>query len=524
MMQSESPPQTGSPPAPPAEQELAARPALDAIFQGRLHPLTLVFAAYKTIRRMIIPAIPLLIVGNRGVGLGLLALLFLISVAQALARYFSFSYRIEGGELITSQGLLARKQRNIPLERVQEIRIEQGVLHRLFGVVDANVETAGGQGPEASLSVLARAEAERLRQAVFERVTARKAQPINTATVAPDSRQVIRRLNIGDLILAGATSNHLVTAFLALGTLWAFVDDIFPESIYETVAKTISDNVKQLLEQGAEMALLVALLGVLVFLLTGILLSIIGSVVLFYGFTLSRLGEDLHRSYGLLTQRSSSLPRRRIQVLEIEENLMRRLFRLATLRADIVGTAKKSEEGNKGRDVLIPVVRRDEVSSLLTLFFPDLESEAPEWRRVSRLAVRRGTIKGGVVCAALALAGVLWQREVIGLWPLALLPLVYAVNVVRYHNLGYALGERYFRTRRGWLGRSTHIVPIGKTQAVEVRQTPFDRRLGLATLIVDTAGQAYTGGGPRISNLPLAEAHSLARTLAHRAAATQYKW
>jgi putative membrane protein len=88
--------------------------------------------------------------------------------------------------------------------------------------------------------------------------------------------------------------------------------------------------------------------------------------------------------------------------------------------------------------------------------------------------------------------------------------------------MGYALSERYFCARRGWLGRSTHIVPINKIQAVEVSQSPFDRRLGLATLSVDTAGQAYTGGGPQINNLPLDEARAVAGALAHGASVTQY--
>ena len=72
------------------------------------------------------------------------------------------------------------------------------------------------------------------------------------------------------------------------------------------------------------------------------------------------------------------------------------------------------------------------------------------------------------------------------------------------------------------MGRSTRIVPIDKVQAVEVSQSPLDRRLGLATLTVDTAGQAYTGGGPEISNLPLDEARAIAWTLAHKASATRY--
>ncbi len=69
----------------------------------------------------------------------------------------------------------------------------------------------------------------------------------------------------------------------------------------------------------------------------GMSISIIGSVVVFYGFTLSRTGEDIFRSHGLLTRLSSSLPRRRIQLLKVEETWLRRLFGLAALRADTAG-------------------------------------------------------------------------------------------------------------------------------------------------------------------------------------------
>src|SRR6185369_6668355 len=110
------------------------------------------------------------------------------------------------------------------------------------------------------------------------------------------------------------------------------------------------------------------------------------------------------------------------------------------------------------------------------------------------------------------------------LWPFALSPLIYFISGANYRNLAYRLSDRYFCARRGWAGRSTHIVPINKVQAVEIHQSPFDRRLGLATLRVDTAGQAYTGGGPQISNLPIEEARAIATTLARQASGMRYRW
>jgi putative membrane protein len=368
---------------------------------------------------------------------------------------------------------------------------------------------------------LSRSEAERLRQAVFERARALQASDISRSA---DSGDLIKRLTARDLVLAGLTSNHLVTALAVVAGIWAFVDDILPETFYERVAQRVYSLAQQLLQEGTQATLLVTLLALALVFVFSMILSVVGTIVLFYGFTLSRRGEDLQRFYGLFTRRSISLPRRRIQVLEIEEGFLRRLAGLATLRADSAGSRER-ESGEKrvGRDMLLPVVRRAEVEGLLTIFFPDLDRTAG-WNRVSRKAITRGAFKGGLFCVLLTAALFAAQQSAIALWPLALLPLVYAVNVMRYYNLGYSLGDRYFSTRRGWLSRSTHIVPVRNTQAVVVHQSPFDKRLGLATLIVDTAGQAYTGGGPLISNLPLEEANAIARTLALRAATTRYKW
>src|SRR5215475_9969834 len=211
---------------------MQSEPLAASIFEGRLHPLTIAFSLWKAARG-IIPAIPVLyLYGNKFPGFIMLTAMIAMSVATSLARYFSFTYRIEGNELITQQGILERKQRSIPLERIQEIRVEQGVLHRVFDVVDAKVETGGAGGAEASLSVLSRAEVERLRRAVFER--AAKIRPyggpdLGLADQSAEKQAaetpepiIIRRLGLKDLILIGLTTNHLISSLALAGAMWNF--------------------------------------------------------------------------------------------------------------------------------------------------------------------------------------------------------------------------------------------------------------------------------------------------------------
>src|SRR5215475_2172235 len=403
------------------------------------------------------------------------------------------------------------------------------MLHRVFDVVEAKIETGGGGGAEASLSVLSRSEVERLRRAVFERAArirsdAGAGRGEERVAVAP-GRVIIRRLGLKDLVLIGLTTNHLISALALAGAIWNFAEDLLQDNFYKRAQETLYRESSRFFMRDAALAVALAVI------LIGMIFSTAVAIIRFYGFTLSLSGEDLHRRYGLLTRRSSSLPRRRIQVLKIEEKLFRRLFGLATLCVDSSGDHRDREDDDSGRDVLLPITRRGAVDPLLTIIFPDFDAGPTggaegaggvEWRRVSRLAVRRGAIKGAVICASAAaiLFGAGWG--IAALWPLALSPLVYFISVANYRNLGYTLSGRYFCARRGWAGRSTHVVPIDKIQAVEVRQSPLDRRLGLATLSVDTAGQAYTGGGPQINNLPIDEAREIAGALAHRASATRY--
>ena len=331
------PPQLAGAAVPGAMPPAASAPP--AIFEGRLHPMTLVFNAWSLVRGFIIPAILVLFFGSKGFMGGFVLVFIMLPMAVAIIRYFTFTYRIQGGELITAHGLLGRTERNIPLARVQDIRIEQGVLHRMFGMADVHVETAGGRGAEASLSVLAKDEAEHLRAAVFEQVSLVRGSAAPAA--APAEREVIRALSLRELVVAGLTSNQVASVLALLAVGMGIVDDIVAPETYERWTTAFGRSIEQFGKQGLENTWMQLLAGAGLLMAVGMAFSVVGSVLLFYGFTLSRSGEDIHRSFGLLTRRTSSLPRRRIQLLKIEEKLLRRCVGLATIRADTAGAARR---------------------------------------------------------------------------------------------------------------------------------------------------------------------------------------
>ena len=76
-----------------------------------------------------------------------------------------------------------------------------------------------------------------------------------------------------------------------------------------------------------------------------------------------------------------------------------------------------------------------------------------------------------------------------------------------------------FVARSGWLERTTDVVPHARTQSVELRQGPWQRRLNVATVEIHTPKGPVDADGP---HLDAADAHRVAFTqlaLARRARA-----
>lgn len=74
---------------------------------------------------------------------------------------------------------------------------------------------------------------------------------------------------------------------------------------------------------------------------------------------------------------------------------------------------------------------------------------------------------------------------------IAVLLLAWWVIVIpgrRYRSWGYEMGEDELQIRHGIWTRKRTVVPFGRVQHIDVAQGPIERRFGVGTLILHTAG------------------------------------
>lgn len=152
---------------------------------------------------------------------------------------------------------------------------------------------------------------------------------------------------------------------------------------------------------------------------------------------------------------------------------------------------------------------------------PDVEHETPELRSLHRKAVTlwrlttvgRGAFITAVVIGVEAVIELPIPVGVLG-GVAAVLTVAAAVIVppLRYRVWGFALRDRDVYLRRGVLFRTISIVPHARIQHVDTRHGPVDRWLGLASVVVFTAG--HQGAIITIPALDADEAEELRDRLA----------
>jgi putative membrane protein len=458
----------------------------------RLHVLSPVFFAAGHARRLWPVAIAVL-AGRR---LWLLGLGAVVLLAWTTLEWLRSTYRVEGGALRLEEGVLARKLRVIPFDRIQQVDLVRKPLHRLLGVATLRVDTAGGGGAaEVDLEVVRLREAQALRSRLLRARAGAAAggeEAAAAAEAAPPERALLR-LSVGEVMLAGITGTRAAAVLVVLGPL-SQLADWFP-SLSDWLLRRF--NPESVAPTTPAAVLAVAVLAVAVWL--G--LAAASSVVTDFGFTLATSAGDLVVRRGLLERREAVMPTARLQVVRVDESLLRRALGLASIRIQSAGRSGGSDE--TASRLTIPILPRSEVNRVLGELLP---GAAPlPALRTPPPAARRRAMRRGVVMSAplvLAVAAVLWAlSRPAAPAALLLVPLAVLGGLAAYRSLGHDRRDGFLYARQGAAIRVTAVVPVAKAQSGSVRSSVFQRRAGLATLHVDVAG-----GGPTPKVLDEAEA------------------
>lgn len=421
---------------------------------------------------------PMTDIGPMLIGLGILAVALVIG--YQVAYYRRFTYAVTTDTLDIASGVISRQRREIPLRRIQNVDISQGLFQRALGIAAVDFETAGGGSTEAQLRYVSIGEARRLQDVI------RGHDHADDATSSRATRDT------GDLLFALDERSLLVLSLLSF--------DLRVFSLVQTAGALASPALAGILLDGP----IASRWPVIVLAIGGFLASgwLIGAAVTFtryFGFQLTRVEDELRYERGLLQRYSGTIPLEKIQTLTVRENVLMRSFGYAALSIETAGYGG-GEEPSGGSEAAIPLDTRPAVLDLARSLegFGEPAFASPPERTRNRYVRRYRLIALGI---GAILAGIVWALGLDTPWyGLAGVVILVGVGLAKpagergYESRAWSLSSEYAVTRNGWWRRRTAIVPIYRVQTVIDRRTIFQRRWDLATVEFDTAGSLSLGG------------------------------
>ncbi|CDP85666.1 membrane flanked domain-containing protein [Mycolicibacterium farcinogenes] len=402
--------------------------------------------------------------GNQGWTIAAIGL----TVAVGLARWFTTSYRIEPDEVQLRTGLLQRKVLSVPRNRIRSVSTDARLLHRMLGLTVLRISTgqeAKGD-TEFALDAVEAQQVPRLRAILLA-----DAVPVADAPAGLE----LARWQPSWLRYSPLSFTGLAMIAAAAGV------------VYQAGAGAALQN-SDIAQSGVAIAerlgvLVSVLVGALVIVVVSVVLSVLRSLLTYGNLVLRRDAEVLHLQHGLLRLREHTYDMRRLRGGTLREPLLVRAFGGARLDAVMTGVGGEGEASL----LLPPCPSRTATAVLAELIGDPGAVDAPlvahgpaavrrRWTRALTLPV--------VAAAMLGLVGVpawVWM-----LWAVA----VVAAGLLaadRVRSLGHRVRDGWLVARAGSLERRRDHLDTAGIIGWTVRQTFFQRRAGVATLIAATA-------------------------------------
>ena len=529
----------------------------------RLHSFSWLFVLIARLWNLIVPLTLVLVAGSMDKENGW-ETFFALTAALVLSAYslfytLTFRFWVVSDELVVKEGLFNRTLRHVPFARIQNVAFRQSLLHRLFGVVELNLESGAGAKPEAKLTVLTMTRAQQLEREIRGGLSSSAALAGQTdaaigsahAAAFPANQsdaslgtKLLHQVPLSDLIRLGLISNR---GMVAIGTAFYFLSQtkLLPMNVFKEMARWLKADIG--VAHGPFFWLLSGSITLMMILVVVRLASIGIAVFSFYDFKLFAQADRLRVEHGLMTRQGGATKPSRIVCFLLRDGLLYRWFNRQSAEVVLPGNiaAEDGNKGPKGMRYLSPMATPGDANALIALASGVSLTEIAlqplhprAWRRMVKppllivaiqvlallvfLALKNQWLTGmGKVLLGSGFAGLggaFTHSAVAGL----LLALAYGAFVVwmvyAYKRnaaaSGFALTPQHLIIRSGYFSQCSHIVPRVEIQSVRLSQSPFDRSSQMANVHVDlAAGSALETPEAAVHYLPEAVARELAAAL-----------
>ena len=467
--------------------------------------------------------------------------LFLSTSGSGVISYLMYKFRVHNQHVEIHHGVFQRRYTNLPLWRIQNVKIERPFYYRPFGYALVVLDTAGSGKEEAKIVAVPESYAEALKkQVLYEKVqhigddvagksdeemgdkdsSTQHSEKIDTAAAsAHTNEEVLNRRSVKDIIIHGITNNRV---WIILGAAAPFYDDVFG-----VVSEWLANKGLQLNQIVGEQTVawwqfgLYAFVVLMMIMALVALLSVGGALFTFYGYTLSRTGDRYIRRSGLLNKLEVSMRASRIQMITAKQDWLDKVLKRVNLYFEQNSTAgQQMQELMSPNKLIVPSVTEDEAFALSQEVMPGCDLRGQHYQTISRRFIRFWLLAAWTTpLLGIFVVGAVTSHLDIMIGAVSTFIIVALLLTLRWWRWGIAYDNKYVYIRRGRVGVDYQCFEPYKAQQVIVKQSIFMKKRKLATIKFVLASGAVT-----VPFLPEEYVNKLADSVLYEVEATRKSW
>jgi len=307
---------------------------------------------------------------------GVVLIIAIISYLQYL--FFTFYIDEENGEFVIQKGVLNKTRITIQLHKIQQVNINQSLIQRLVGVHKLEIDTAGSDKKEASISAISHELATILKERLINHSQLELTENAekNVEEITPTS---FIKIGLPSLIKIGFTSNYIKSFAL----IFLFFTTIV-ENLQQLNAEVIDED--QVTNYLDTLPIYTSIFIVIGFFITLILLvNLVRTILKYFDFTIQKSKQAIILSYGLLSTKNTLLNPNKVQKIKVTQNYFQKKLDVTTIG---IHQASSDAEKVKEKDQIeVPGCNENERDAILKLLLGQLPQKRtmylPNWRKLA---------------------------------------------------------------------------------------------------------------------------------------------
>ncbi|WP_179338977.1 PH domain-containing protein [Winogradskyella ludwigii] len=414
--------------------------------------------------------------------LGLIAMLVFLLIF-AILKYLNFKFHLSKDDFHLATGIINKDNTIIPKSKIQNVYIKQNFLQQLINVVSLKIETAGDKKSEIEISALDKPTALLLKKRLFNKISVESEEVEQIETV--EKQNIFFRVTPKRLLLEGLSQNHF-KSFLLIVT---FGYGIYNESKDFLEALELEKHVEGIVnldETDLFNLIITNVILVIAVVLFSFLFSVAKTFIINFNLEVVENQKTIEINKGLFNKVSLSLTPSRIQNLVITTNRVKQYFGLYSMSVKQAMVNAKQQKNFK-----IVALEKDQLNYLTNKLLSDYNREGetgkpqPYFVLISALGMLFFIVLANALALFLFGIDMLWINVIY-------LPFAMFYVYFEYKKSYYIISNNFATLGSGVIDTTTNILETHKIQAIKLKQTIFQKRRGIASVVISTASKSVT--------------------------------